>query len=238
MITMLMYSHVSKELKLFRNMGFEISCRLSEEDWDFPSYHDICAVSDFLSQSPILDLALVDVTQEGAIPLAESMRRLNAELYMILLTDVNVSPVTYIKPSILAASLLMRPVTVQNVKSIFTDAIRQIVRLHSDSGMEDKAFIIESKEGKRFIPYGQILFFESRDKKIFVNTKSEEYFLYGTLDEIEQRLGGSFLRCHRSFIVAKSKIKKVMISQGVVMLDGDFQIPLSRSYRKVFKELK
>lgn len=237
MITMFIYSHIKKELRLFKETGFEIVCRLSEEDWDFRLYHDMDSVCELLERCPLIDIAMVDVTQDGAVVCAERLRCENADLYMIVLTDAVVSPVTYIKPTIRAASLIMRPVNVTQVKTVFTDAVRELVRQHSDGENNPKTLVIDSKEGKRFIPYEHILFFESREKKIFVNTATEEYAMYDTLEEIEKKVSDSFVRCHRSYIVAKQRIKQVMLSQGVVILDGDFQIPLSRSYKKVFKEL-
>lgn len=238
MITMFIYSHIKKELRLFKETGFEIVCRLSEEDWDFQLYHDMDSVCELLERCPLIDIALVDVTQDGAIVCAERLRHDNANLYMIVLTDAFVSPVTYIKPTVRAASLIMRPVDVAQVKTVFTDAVRELVRKHSDGENNEKVLVIENREGKCFIPYEQILFFESREKKIFVNTATKEYAMYDTLDEIEKKISDSFLRCHRSYIVAKQRIKQVMLSQSLVILDGDFQIPLSRSYKKVFKELR
>ena len=82
------------------------------------------------------------------------------------------------------------------------------------------------------------MFFESRNKKVYVNTGFEEYSFYDTLDNIESRVGDGFVRCHRSFIIAKSRIKKVMLSQNTVILDTDCYIPLSRTYKSVLKELR
>lgn len=238
MITMLLYSHIKKELRLLKESGFEVSCRLSEDDWDFMQYHDLDEVDALLRKNPLIDIALVDVAQPGSIRLAEDMRSQNDRLYIILLANAETSPVTYIKPTIMAAGLLLRPIDQRLVKSVFTEAIRGLIRMRSDAAGDDEAFVIDNRDGKRLIPYSHISFFEARNKKIFVNTESEEYSFYDTLDEIEGRLNGGFIRCHRSFIISKNKIKKILLSQGVVLLEGDYQIPLSRSYKKAFKELR
>lgn len=238
MITMLLYSHVLKELRLLKDIGFEVSCRLSEDDWDYKTYHDMDEVEALLSKHPLIDIALVDVAQPGSIRLAEDMRAQNDSLYIILLANAETSPVTYIKPTIMAAGLLLRPIDQRLVKSVFTDAVRELIRLRSDAVGGEEAFVIDNRDGKRLIPYSHISFFEARNKKIFVNTEFEEFSFYDTLDEIEGRLNSGFIRCHRSFIVSKNKIKKIMLSQGMVLLEGDYQIPLSRSYKKAFKELR
>lgn len=238
MIVMLLYSHIKKELSVFSELGYEISCHISEDDWDFPRYSDIDELSTFLEKNPIIDIACVDVTVDGGITAAEDMRKRSRDMYIILLSDATVSPAAYIKPTIMAGSLLIRPLNVDMVKRVFTEAIREYVRsLGSDSEPKD-GFMIESREYKRLIPYSQIIFFESRNKKVYVNTGFEEYSFYDTLDNIESRIGDGFIRCHRSYIIAKSRIKKVMLSQNTVLLDTDYSIPLSRSYKSAIKELR
>ncbi|WP_407385720.1 LytR/AlgR family response regulator transcription factor [Ruminococcus sp.] len=238
MIVMLFYSHIKKELSAFTELGHEISCRLSEDDWDFPGYSRQDELRAFLEHNPIIDIACVDVVADGGIDAAEHLRRKSRDMYLILLSDATVSPAAYIKPTIMAGSLLIRPLTAASVKQVFTEAIREYIR---SIGAEDEpkdGFLIENREIKRLIPYSQIVFFESRNKKVYINTGFEEYAFYDTLDDIESRIGDGFVRCHRSYIVSKSHIKKVMLSQNTVLLDDDYRIPLSRSYKSVLKELR
>ena len=65
----------------------------------------------------------------------------------------------------------------------------------------------------------------------------ERASFYDTLDNLEQKLDSDFVRCHRSFIIAKSRIKKVMLSKNLILLDNGYEIPLSRSYKSAIKEL-
>ncbi len=237
MICMMFYSHKKKELTAFRKIGGDIVCKISEEDWDMPLFDNKDEVLDFLSENPIIDISCVDVVAESGIEVAEKTRAGNKSAYIILLADSTVSPMLYIKPSIMAASLMLRPLTVDSVKEVFMQAIREFIREHRDEA-ESESFVIDNRDGKQFIPYDRIMFFESRNKKIYINTDNEEYCFYDTLDNIEQSIGDAFVRCHRSFIVAKSRIKKIMLSQNTLILDTDYQIPLSRSYKSVVKELR
>ena len=182
MISVLLFSHEKRELTVIGKTGRDFVCKLSDDDWEFLGYNERRLVYAYLKENPLIDISCVDVASEGGIVLAEDLRRTNREMYMILLTDLTVSPLSYI--------------------------------------------------------HSAIRFFESRDKKIYVNTGNREYAFYDTLDELEQRLPESFARCHRSFIVAKSHIKNIMISRSMIVLDDDSVIPLSRSYKRVFKELK
>ena len=237
MITMLIYAHAKEELKLLKDTGFEVSCKLSEDDWSFETFSNREKVNLLLEKNPLLDLALVEITGEAEVGLCERMRRMSPALYLILLTDSSVSPMTYIKPSVMAASLILRPISPRSVTAVFAESFGAILQSRASTDRKD-VFVVDSREGRQLIPLSQISFFESRNKKIIVNTAYEEYAYYDTLDEIEARLGDDFVRCHRSFIVAKSKIKNVKLSLGVLLLEGDFQIPLSRSYKSIFKELR
>ena len=96
--------------------------------------------------------------------------------------------------------------------------------------------MIESREGKQYIPLNQIYYVEAREKKIFIRTKQEEYGFYDTIENMEKKLPESFLRCHRSYIVNMSKVTAVKVSQSLIEVQDDLQVPLSRSYKKMVKE--
>ncbi len=71
-----------------------------------------------------------------------------------------------------------------------------------------KALVIENKGERQIIPYTNIMYLESRSKKIYVIVGNKEYSYYDTLDNLENKLGSEFIRCHRSYIVSRYYIKK------------------------------
>jgi DNA-binding LytR/AlgR family response regulator len=236
MISMLFYSHIKRELTVFKNLSYDITCKISEDDWDFLNFSDKQLLMNFLSENPVIDISCVDVAAESGVEIAENLRSRNSHMFIIVLADSTMSPMLYIKPTIMAASLLMRPLSTELVKKVFFDVIKQYIhKYYSENG--DDSFVIDNRDGRQLVPYEQIVFFESRDKKIFINTSGREYSFYDTLDSLEKRLSDKFVRCHRSFIVARTRIKKILFSQNTIILDNDCQIPLSRSYKSVFKEL-
>ena len=236
MISVLMYSRDRKELSELKKYGHEIAARLTEDDWRFFGYNEREQVYRFLSEHPLVDISCVDIAACGGIVLAEDLRRRCNEMYMVLLADSSVSPTAYIRPSIMAGSLLMRPLNVEGIKRVITEAALVYVKKISNS--EESFLMIENKDGRQPVSYRAITFFESREKKIFANTSKKEYAFYDTLDNLKQRLPEGFVRCHRSFIVAKSRIKSIFISRGIIVLDDGSELPLSRSYKSYFKELK
>lgn len=163
------------------------------------------------------------------------MRSTNKDMSILLIVDLSLSPATYIIPSIMAASLLIRPFDRAAVKNVLDTVLKDYCEYfeQEDGG---KSFVVETREGKRLVPYSGIVYFESRNKKIFLGTDNEEYSFYGTLDNLEETLDDRFIRCHRSFIAAKKRISKIVLSKNIVVLDNGCEIPLSRSYKGKVKE--
>lgn len=237
MISFLALSHLKEELSNIRHYTIDIGAYLSDDEWRFFGFSDIVSLGDFLSKNPVIDISCIDVTMEKGVATAENIRNKSTNTFLILIADASISPMTYIKPTVMASSLLIRPFSDDIIKEVLRDVISEYLKkFHSDTKTGN--FVIDNRGGRQLIPYEQILFFESRDKKIFLNTGGEEYAFYDTLDRIEESLNDSFIRCHRSFIVSKSYIKKIILSQNTVILKNGYQIPLSRTYKSVLKELK
>ncbi len=236
MISMLIYLHKKRELAALCKLGNEIVCKISDEDWNFISHSDKEIVFEFLKSNPIIDISCVEIKDEQGVTVAEQLRKSNENMYIILVTEQGVSPIVYIKPTIMAASLLIRPLNVNMVKRVFTEVIREYLRKFKSN--DNSSFVIDNRDGRQLIPYSKIMYFESREKRIYVNTGNKEFSFYDTLDNLQRNLPKTFLRCHRSFIVSRSYIKSIFISQNIITLENNIIVPLSRSYKNVFKELK
>ena len=90
----------------------------------------------------------------------------------------------------------------------------------------------------RHIPLDDILFFEADGKnhRILLNTSSEIIEFFGSLNTVENELGTSFFRSHRSFLVNRNKITSINLAAQTVILTGDVECPLSRNAKKSLKE--
>jgi len=103
-------------------------------------------------------------------------------------------------------------------------------------GLYNFFYDLLGEEGKQYIPLNQIYYVEAREKKIFIRTKQEEYGFYDTIENMEKKLPENFLRCHRSYIVNMSKVTAVKVSQSLIEVQDNLQVPLSRSYKRAVKE--
>jgi two-component system LytT family response regulator len=88
----------------------------------------------------------------------------------------------------------------------------------------------------------EIYYVEAHEKLTFVYTRREEYVMSMAITEFCQRLPESqFFRCHRSYCVNLSKIREIepwFNNTYILRLrDLDFQVPVSRSKVKAFRQL-
>lgn len=235
MISFLAYTKSKNELTLLKQTVTDISSVLSDEDLKMYGFLSRDKFEKFLENCPVLDISCVDICGKGGIDYAKKVRSTNKDMSILLIVDLSLSPATYIIPSIMAASLLIRPFDRAAVKNVLDTVLKDYCEYfeQEDGG---KSFVVETREGKRLVPYSGIVYFESRNKKIFLGTDNEEYSFYGTLDNLEETLDDRFIRCHRSFIAAKKRISKIVLSKNIVVLDNGCEIPLSRSYKGKVKE--
>lgn len=235
MISFLAYTKSKNELTLLKQTVTDISSVLSDEDLKMYGFSSRDKFEKFLGNCPVLDISCVDICGNGGIDYAKKVRSTNKDMSILLIVDLSLSPATYIIPSIMAASLLIRPFDRAAVKNVLDTVLKDYCEYfeQEDGG---KCFVVETREGKQLVPYSGIVYFESRNKKIFLGTDNEEYSFYGTLDNLEETLDDRFIRCHRSFIAAKKRISKIVLSKNIVVLDNGCEIPLSRSYKGKVKE--
>lgn len=207
----------------------------SDERWEFIESGSVPELSSSLALAGKVDMICLDLTMDGALKMAEKLRSDHSSAYITLISDQTISPVKYIRPSIQPDSLMIKPLDEKQLSDVMGEAVSAYIR-RLDTADENSVFIAESKGERNLIEYSRILFFEARERKVFLSTEREEYGFYDSLEELEQRLDENFLRCHRSYIVNTRRIVRVEISGSRIVLDDGTELPLSRSYKPAFRE--
>ncbi len=83
------------------------------------------------------------------------------------------------------------------------------------------------------IKYTNIKYIESLSNYVNIHTDTEKIKTKEKISNLEDRLPGSFLRIHRSFIINKDRLKSFSYDQVLV---DDIQLNIGRTYRKQVKE--
>lgn len=235
MIAMLIVDTRQKERRAIFMEAREQAAKHTEEYWEWIECTDGKELRALLKKNPRMHLVCLDVTMPEALDCAKEIRSRSSNTYMILIADMTVSPSLYMRPTIGAESLLLRPLDGKQIRDVISEAVCTYANRFLNRE-DTSVFVLESKGTRELIEFNHICYFESREKKLFCNTKDEEYPFYGTLDQLQEQLGNIFIRCHRSFLVNRKKIVRVFLSQNLLELEGEIELPLSRSCKPAIKE--
>lgn len=180
------------------------------------------------------DILICDVTKKGAIQALKKAREKHAEALIIPVADQTILPSEYVSPEILPFTLLWKPLSDKGLQ----DTILFILtHLYAEKGISpEKKFELVTKQETRYIPYKDILYFEAREKKIYLRLQHQEICFYDTLGNLQRNLPEEFVRCHKSYIINSLYIARVEWSEQMIYLGDKTTIPLSRTYRSCIKE--
>lgn len=234
MISLGIFGKSQKENEYLRSISKEKIALYSKERWNISAFTELEEFKKYIEAESLLHVVYIDVTVNGAVELAEEIRSKNSEVVILLIADTSISPVKYIRPSIMAASLLLRPLKKHEVN----EQVSEVIKIFADNAEKIEGYFnVEYKGEKVSIPYDNILYFESRDKKIFVGLENVEYGFYDTMNALEERLPDCFVRCSRSFIFNHKKLKRISLNESIVELVSGVVFPISRGYKKKMREL-
>lgn len=100
---------------------------------------------------------------------------------------------------------------------------RCLAELHKDSG---KAFLCRSGDVSYRVQLKDILYFYSDRRQLTCVARHRNYTFYGKLDDIQQELGGGFVRIHQRYLVNSAAVDKMSGSEVSI---GETTLPVSRS---------
>lgn len=235
MIIMVISDESDKERQHIVRYSKDMAGRYTNESWKIIQCASPGELEEIVQKKVRADMLCVDITMKDALGMVKELRRTVPAAYIILIASPGISPLIYMRPTIGAESLLLKPLSEAQIREVLSEAISTYAdRFYKPDGSE--VFVVENSGERSLIDYGRIYFFEARDKRVYLNTDTEEYGFYDTLDKLEVRLKGKFLRCHRSFLVNRDKIAGIFLSQSRIVLKDGFEVPLSRSYKPMVKE--
>ncbi|MBQ8982074.1 MAG: LytTR family transcriptional regulator DNA-binding domain-containing protein [Lachnospiraceae bacterium] len=235
MLHVLLCSGNTEELNMIYSLTKEQAAYKSEDKWNIDKCSSSKEIMRQLQLDTLLDGVCVDITIQDGIRAVEEIRKKNKKAYIILIATPQISPLEYIKPTIMASGLVLRPID----QKLYKDSIEQmLITFANEPETSEDLLVLENREGRNRIPYDSILYFEAREKKIFACTNSGDYGFYETLDNMLEKIPDYFVRCHRSFIVNTRKIKKIIMVDNMIFLTDDLIVPISRSYRNAVKEYR
>ena len=171
------------------------------------------------SESQAFDILLLDIEMGGqnGVELAREIRRSDAKLAIIFITGfVDYMPEGY---DVSALHYLIKPIKEAKLFEVLDKAVKNLSK-----DTEFLALNINRKD--IFVPLHDIMYIEASLNYVIINTVTEQYKVKMSLTEIEDKLGGGFFKCTRSFVVGLRYIHTIT-KKEIILTNGD-SVPLAR----------
>ena len=129
---------------------------------------------------------------------------------------------------------LLKPISlVRFAKAIEKFRSRSNPSFSQPSESLDNSIFIKSDHKLVKIKLSQIQYIEAMEKYVRIHTTNQRHLSLMSMTEINKMLPGSkFMRIHRSYIIALSKVDSV---EGNMAIINDQKLPISKGNRKEFK---
>ncbi len=234
MIFGIMLDSNQQEEQRIRQYLRKLTAYYTDEKLELKVLHGFTSFVEEVQKAGLLDVAIIDVTMQGALEAARLLRRQFAKIEILVIADVSVSPVQYMHPSIRASALLLRPESMV-WEDTMRDFYEQLPAVREQQESQRNVLWIKNREGTFRIPFEQIYYLEAREKKVFVRTRQEEFGVGETMERLAEQLPENFVRCHRSFVVNEEHITQIRLSESLLYLGKELFVPISRTYKERFK---
>lgn len=173
-------------------------------------------------QRQVFDLVLLDIHMPGTdgLALAQSLRALPQPPAIIFVTAHAEHAVQAFELE--AVDYLTKPVRLERLQA----SLQKVERfVHSRRGLEadsttNEFLLIQDRNRTERVPLHQVVYFKAELKYITVRTLERSFILDGSLGELEDKYGVSFVRIHRNALVARRAIRALEKHYDPVEGDG------------------
>ena len=133
-----------------------------------------------------------------------------------------------------AAAILPHPfsILIQPLKKELTGHVAKRLledyRMISGEEEQEEGIVVKDGSNCQILRKSSFLYAESSEKKTKIVLREQFITTSMTMNELEEKLGDGFFRCHRAFIVNEEQIERVSFSELEIRLRTGERIPLSK----------
>ena len=148
------------------------------------------------------DIVLLDIAMEGMDGM-ETAKKLREFSDMLLIFVTGVKEQVFRAFDVGAFHYLLKPVEKKKLLEVMKRAVAEVEK----TGARKKYMLVKVAGGCRKVNIEDILYAESNGRKVILHMNREKLEFYDKMDELEQRLGEGFYRCHRSYLVSLAEVR-------------------------------
>lgn len=127
---------------------------------------------------------------------------------------------------------LIKPISARDINETMDEALRIYMRLYKNRG--SSAFEYRSGGYNCRIPYKNIIYFSSENKKINMVTRDSAVQFTGRIKDIAEIMPEGFIQIHQSYIINMDYISEC--SYENVKMNGGIELSISQPYRKAVRK--
>lgn len=126
---------------------------------------------------------------------------------------------------------LIKPIDTEKFSEVFNRAWKEA---SVSLGQAKKYIIVKSSGTQQKLFLKNIYYIESGNKKVIFHTTDGTREVYGKMEELENRLGNTFYRCHRCYLVNMEKISAYS-ADNIKVINGDNLLLARKKYSDFIK---
>lgn len=174
------------------------------------------------------DIILMDIAMEGTdgmdgMEAARKLREVLPETILIFVTSAKEQ--VFQAFDVGAFHYLLKPLKKEKLLSVMGRAAAEVEKTNA----KPKYMLVKVPGGYRRLNTADILYAESDGRKVILHLKQENLEFYEKMEELEQRLGEGFYRCHRGYLVSLSEIREYD-NANIRMSNGETVYLAKRKY--------
>ena len=202
-------------------------CALIEEHQPENCIEAYATGEELLASGKRFDIVFLDIQMDGinGIEAARSLRERQGDIVLIFITGIK--EYVFDALDLYAFQYLLKPIDEDKFAEVLERAVREAARKK-----ERRVLFIKSRN--LTLDQSEILYIESRAKKVEIHTVRQTIEIYAAMDELEGQLGEEFYRCHRAYIVNMDCITEYD-SESITLTNGDRVYLTKKKYGEFVK---
>ena len=177
------------------------------------------------------DMVFLDIQMEGinGIDTARTLRRKADDTVLIFITGVK--EYVFEAFDVAAFHYLIKPIEEQKFWEVYDRAVLEISKRKKQ---DYHPLFIKTRNRNVTLEQSDILYIESRVKKVEIHTKTDIIEAYAAIGEMEKQLLGSFYRCHRGYLVNMAYIMEYR-NDSIILNNGEMVLLSKEKYSEFVK---
>lgn len=182
------------------------------------------------------ELIFLDIQMAGmdGIETARKLRErsvLKGEEEAILIFITGIKEYVFEAFDVAAFHYLLKPIAEDKFREVLCRAIKE---LEKKKRKQRRAVFIKTRNRSFTLDADSILYVESRGKKVEIHITGRDIEAYGSMNEMEGKLGEAFYRCHRGYLVNMAHVAEYD-SEGITLQNGERVYLAKERYGKFVK---